>query len=469
MRLPTLISLLGLTSPITASLQIVPGGTWTASNNEHLNAHGAGLIQHNNRYYLIGEDKSNGTVFQNINCYSSSDLVQWRFEGALLSQTPNGGDIGPNRIVERPKVIYNDKTGKFVMWLHIDNRDYSEAKVGVAVSDTVCGRYRYLRSFRPLGFESRDMGLFKDDDGGGGQGYLLTEDRRNGLRINRLTDDFLDLVPGSSVHRWNEKIESPALIKHQGRYYMFGSKLTGWDPNDNVYSHSTSLSGGWSSWQEFADDGSNTYHSQTTYILPYGPYNNNNNKSLMYMGDRWVSTNLQASTYIWLPLEITGTKPWLKNRPSGWVPNLDPATGTGSTSWAVAPASNTYPAASARLSGSARSVTCNKCASNRAAVGYIGGAENGSLTVSNIRSDAEPGVPTTIQIRYTNGDKNPRYAIVTVNGQQHRLAFQGTAGDVKASVLHVQLKKGSNNEIVVAGPGNGGWGPDVEGVVVPLL
>lgn len=35
-----------------------------------------------------------------------------------------------------------------------------------------CGT-AYLRSFRPLGYQSRDMGLFKDDDG---TGYLLTED-----------------------------------------------------------------------------------------------------------------------------------------------------------------------------------------------------------------------------------------------------------------------------------------------------
>ena len=24
------------------------------------------------------------------------------------------------------------------------------------------------------------------------------------------------------------------MVKIQGRYYMFGSHLTGWDPNDNV-------------------------------------------------------------------------------------------------------------------------------------------------------------------------------------------------------------------------------------------
>lgn len=101
--------------------------------------------------------------------------MQWKYEGALLSRTSSSGDLGPNRIIERPKVIYNDQTKKFVMWMHVDSSNYGDAKVGVATSDTVCGKYNYVNSFRPLGFESRDMGLFKDDDG---KGYLLTEDVR---------------------------------------------------------------------------------------------------------------------------------------------------------------------------------------------------------------------------------------------------------------------------------------------------
>jgi hypothetical protein len=110
------------------------------SNGEHLNAHGAGVIRVNGTFYLIGEDKSDGSAFKNVNCYSSRDLVQWTYEGALLSRT-GSGDLGPNRIIERPKVIYNDKTGKYVMWMHVDSSDYGEAKVGVAVGDTVCGAY----------------------------------------------------------------------------------------------------------------------------------------------------------------------------------------------------------------------------------------------------------------------------------------------------------------------------------------
>jgi beta-xylosidase len=120
----------------------------------------------------VGEDKTDGSAFQNVNCYSSNNLVEWKYEGALLSKT-SSGDLGPNRVVERPKVIYNKSTKKYVLWMHIDSSDYKEAKAGVATSDTVCGKYTYKGASQPLGFQSRDMGLFVDDDD---KAYLLTED-----------------------------------------------------------------------------------------------------------------------------------------------------------------------------------------------------------------------------------------------------------------------------------------------------
>jgi beta-xylosidase len=247
-----LLALLGLAS---ASLQLVPGGTWTARNTgKHIQAHGAGVTKVGSTYYLIGEDKTDGTAFQNINCYSSTNLVEWNFEGALLSRGASG-DLGPNRVVERPKVIYNQNTATYVMYLHIDDSSYKEARVGVATSSTVCGKYSYRGSFRPLNFESRDIGLFKDDDG---SAYLLTEDRPNGLRIDALSSDYLSVT--RNVYQWKEKIESPAILKKDGYYFMFGSHLTGWNANDNVYSYARSLSGPWSSWATFADVGANTYN-----------------------------------------------------------------------------------------------------------------------------------------------------------------------------------------------------------------
>ena len=109
-----------------------------------------------------------------MNCYLSTNLVEWGYVGALLSRQASG-DLGPNRVLERPKVMYNSKTGEYVMYMHIDNSSYGEAKVGVATSSSVCGSYSYQGSFQPLGYHSRDMGLFQDDDG---TAYLLSEDVR---------------------------------------------------------------------------------------------------------------------------------------------------------------------------------------------------------------------------------------------------------------------------------------------------
>lgn len=56
----------------------------------------------------------------------------------------SSGDLGPDRIVERPKIIYNEDTSTYVMWMHIDDSSYAEAKTGVATSSSVCGQYDYL-------------------------------------------------------------------------------------------------------------------------------------------------------------------------------------------------------------------------------------------------------------------------------------------------------------------------------------
>lgn len=109
---------------------------------------------------------SQGSAFQSVNCYSSTDLVRWTFVGTPLT-LQSSGDLGPNRVVERPKVslpmsdrsgmfadaqlphcqiLYNSSTGKYVMWMHIDSSSYGEAKVGVAVGTSVCGSYTYMGS-----------------------------------------------------------------------------------------------------------------------------------------------------------------------------------------------------------------------------------------------------------------------------------------------------------------------------------
>ncbi|KAI8629983.1 carbohydrate-binding module family 35 protein [Xylariaceae sp. FL1651] len=430
---------------VNATLQVVPGGTWTATNTgKHVQAHGAGIIKVGSTYYMIGEDKTNGSAFQNVNCYSSTNLVEWTYVGALLSQT-SSGDLGPNRVVERPKVIYNDSTKKYVLYMHIDSSSYGEAKVGVATGSSVCGAYTYQGSFQPLGFQSRDMNLFKDDDG---SAYLLTEDRANGLRIDQLSNDYLSVA--KSTYLWHDSIEAPAILKHSGTYFMFGSHLTGWSPNDNVYSTATSMSGPWSAWKTFADTGSNTYNSQTNYILPLGD-------GAIYMGDRWVSSNLMRSTYVWLPLTISGTTVTMKNYVN-WTPNVSAGT------WAAGPSETDPEAEAATIANGAKTLSCSGC-SGGTSVGYIGGSSGGSVTFSGVSSSA--ATRTTVRIKYLNGDSSQRFATVSVNGAGQKIAFLPTdSGTPGSSSLNVDLKSGAVNTVVITTT-DGTWGPDIDRLMVP--
>ena len=142
------------------------------NNGRHVNAHGAGFLYDNGKYYMFGEHKVGGTVgnraLVGVHCYSSEDLYNWKDEGIALPMSDDpDSEIIRGTVLERPKVIYNPKTKKYVMWMHLEFRkgkfakspklehilsespDYRTARVGVAVADKVAGPYKFIRSFRP--------------------------------------------------------------------------------------------------------------------------------------------------------------------------------------------------------------------------------------------------------------------------------------------------------------------------------
>ncbi|MER7674438.1 RICIN domain-containing protein [Kitasatospora sp. NPDC096128] len=319
---------LSITAHAGTPSSFTPAAAWTDQNGNRLQLHGLGIVKAAGTWYGFGEDKSGetsgDTSFKDIPCYSSTDLQHWTYQSQALS-LQGGGDLGPHRIVERPKVVYNTSTATYVMYLHIDNASYAEAKVGVATSSTPCGPYTYRGSFQPLGFQSRDIGLFQDSDG---SAYLLTEDRANGLRIDRLSADYLSV--SSSVALVGD-YEAPALVKANGRYYLFGSHLSGWSTNDNVYATATSLSGPWSAFTTFAPAGTQTYNSQTANIIPVI---GSSAASYVFAADRWTAGDLGNSPLVWLPLTLSGT-----TADVGWLNSwsLDTSAGTWTANASLPP------------------------------------------------------------------------------------------------------------------------------------
>lgn len=176
----------------------------------------------------------------------------------------------------------------------------------------------------------------------------------------------------------------------------------------------------------------------------------------MYMGDRWKKDNLMTSTYIWLPLQISGTTASMKNS-INWVPNVS------SGSMTAGPSENSYEGESAQLSGGARTISCSNC-SGKTAAGYIGGGDAGAVYFANINSSAT--TRTTIRIKHMNGDKSQRYADISVNGgAAQRVAFLPHSGsDPASSSLHADLKSGTNTVKISI---SGSWGPDIDRLMVP--
>lgn len=182
------------------------------------------------------------------------------------------------------------------------------------------------------------------------------------------------------------------------------------------------------------------------------------------MGDRWVSSNLAASTYIWLPLELdaaTASLTWY----DAW--SVDVASGT----WSEPASVLEYEGEDGELSSGARTIDCSQC-SGGVAAGYIGGdadSDNDGVVVLEADVDTQSGERVTLNIKYLNGDTNPRYAAVSVNGgEAQTVAFISTrhlSDTAGSSAVHVELNSGVNSVQI---SGTGGWGPDLDQLVVPL-
>ncbi|MDD4822288.1 MAG: family 43 glycosylhydrolase [Bacteroidales bacterium] len=291
---------------------ITPGATWNDASGKQINAHGGCVVYDNSFYYWFGEDRT-GSVCNGISCYKSADLYNWTKLGLAL--TPTGSkrddmnDIAPGRTLERPKVIYNTSTNKWVMWIHWENGEgYGEARVCVATSDNIDGPYTFYKTFRPNNHDSRDQTIFRDNDG---KAYhFCSTDMNSNINLSLLRDDYLEPTTTETKILRSMQYEAPAIFRLGDIYYGLFSGCTGWDPNPGRSAYATSILGGWTTGMNFAVDELKdfSYKSQSTYVLKVEGYE----KAFIYMGDRWNSSNVGASQYVWCPLSMRSGYPTVR-------------------------------------------------------------------------------------------------------------------------------------------------------------
>ncbi|MHA4896022.1 family 43 glycosylhydrolase [Pedobacter sp. PWIIR3] len=205
------------------------------------------------------------------------------------------------------------------MYFHLDNKAYAYARVGIAVSDSANGNFKYVKSFRPLGRPSRDIGQFIDDDG---TPYLIFEDRELGFHIVKLSDDLMSVEKEMCLI--NAPLEGGAVVHYNGLYYAIGSALTGWGPNPNKYATSKSLEGPWTEFKDIAPPETKTYQSQSTMMLKV---TGTKSTTIIFMADQWRPASQWDSRYLWMPLEIGDGKLWLP-KPKPWALNVKKGTYT---------------------------------------------------------------------------------------------------------------------------------------------
>lgn len=337
----------------------LPGKLWPDNNGVHINAHGGGVLFHDGVYYWFGEHKIAGeagnAAHVGVHVYSSTDLYNWKDEGIALkvSDDPKS-PIVRGCILERPKVIFNPRTNKFVMWFHLEPKDafdYSGAMSGVAVADSVTGPFQFVSAFRPNagvwpenvpaesnrplspdeaayvaslncpggpvpyypkhllfrrdfagGQMARDMTLFVDDDD---SAYHFYASEANGtLHISKLSDDFLKPA-GKYVRIFPGRFhEAPSIFKSRGKYFLITSDCSGWAPNAARVSVTENIIGHWDELGNPClgpgEQTANTFNSQSAFVLPV----QGKRDAFIFMADRWNPANAIDGRYVWLPIEF---------------------------------------------------------------------------------------------------------------------------------------------------------------------
>lgn len=274
------------------------GQIWKTVEGDTIQAHAPGFVRVGDVWYMVGEDRAS-SWHPDVNLYSSVDLVHWHFVRKIIENGVTDKRLGRNRMIERAKLMYNEKTAKFVIWCHWEALNYGASEAACFVSDTVDGTYQLAWSGRPLGIKSRDCNIFIDNDG---KAYFISTTNENqDLGMFGLSADYKK-AESHTVLFQGERREAPAIVRVGDRYFMFSSACSGWAPNQCKLSYSNSLTDGWSPLTNIGDH--RAFDTQAAAILEV---KGTKQTTYLYVGDRWMDPDLPSSKTIIFPITFKGT------------------------------------------------------------------------------------------------------------------------------------------------------------------
>jgi hypothetical protein len=309
-------------TPANSPARIYPGQVWKDIKNSPINAHGGGVLYHKGIYYWYGTHKIEGLSEKTfadggIHCYASKDLLNWVDMGLMLPLVydDKNHDLAYECNFDRPKVVYNATTKKFVAFfkLYLKGQGITTGYVGVATATSPAGPFTYQHKF--LGgdspFGTGDFAIFQEENGD--LYHLAVRKPDRAFVAAKMSNDYL--LPESSYFEClgiTPKTEAPALIKRNGVYHLLGSESTGWLPNQARYFTSKSIKGPWVNHgnpceginpeNQLGKD--KTFGGQSTFIFPVL----GKQDAYIAMFDINKPENPYDSRHIWLPINFVDDK-----------------------------------------------------------------------------------------------------------------------------------------------------------------
>lgn len=333
---------------------IRPGKVWLDTSGKRIQAHGGSVFYEDGIYYWYGENKEKTTGDSDVwtwgvRCYSSTDLYNWEDRGLIIEpdlENPESS-LHPSAMLDRPHIIQNKETGKYVCWVKIMHPDGTQSET-ILTADSFLGPYKIVREhLRPLGMSAGDFDLAVAEDG---KAYYYFERVHSEMICADLTNDYTDVTGYYSTHFPHvsppDVREAVAHFKRKGKHYLITSGTTGYLPNPSEAAIADTWHGPYRVLgnPHPQDESHTSYHSQISCIFPVV------GKKDLYiaMADRWVpdgmdlkyeeyaegfrrmfdpdftgekkldekfgndlKRNTSIADYVWLPIRFEGEMPYL--------------------------------------------------------------------------------------------------------------------------------------------------------------
>ena len=271
-----------------------PGQVWLDTNGKRIQAHGGSIIVVDGVYYWYGENKeftdgTNDIWTWGVRAYSSTDLYNWKDEGLIIPPDENDptSPLHPTAQLDRPHIIYNKRTKKFVCWIKVMKPDQTQAST-VLTADNILGPYTIVtKDLYPLNMSAGDFDLVVAPDG---KAYYYFERVHSETICADLTDDYTNVTGYYSSHFQHPYPpyvrEATAHFLRDYKHYLVTSGTTGYFPNPSEIAVGDTWHGPYKVLgNPHPDDESRTsYHSQITSVFKVP------GKKDLYiaLADRWV-------------------------------------------------------------------------------------------------------------------------------------------------------------------------------------